>query len=243
MTFTYDGYRGLLALLREHGYEAAGYHDWREKDRCVILRHDIDYDLSPAVQFAGLEEKAGVASTYFVLLTSDFYNVFSKAGREKLRQIVSCGHEIGLHFDEAAYPAQMGNPAAIQKRILEERDILQEAAGVAIRTVSMHRPSKEILDADIEIPGMINSYGKTFFRDFKYLSDSRRNWREPAEEIIASEAYERMHILTHAFWYHEREESISDSVGRFIRAANQERYFQMKGNITELETILPEAEI
>lgn len=117
----------------------------------------------------------------------------------------------------------------------------RSAGGVS--TVSMHRPSRAILDADLTIPGMINSYGKTFFHDFKYLSDSRRRWREPVEQIVASEEYERLHILTHAFWYHETEESITDSVGRFIRAGNRERYSQMKDNITDLESILPEAEI
>ena len=51
---------------------------------------------------------------------------------------------------------------------------------------------------------MINSYGQTFFHDFKYLSDSRRRWREPVEEIIRSGTYDRLHILTHAFWYHKQ---------------------------------------
>lgn len=129
MTFTYDGYRGLLGLLRENGYAAAGYHDWQEKDRCVILRHDIDNDLSQAVKLAELEQTEGVASTYFVLVTSDFYNVFSKASRDRLRQIAGCGHTIGLHFDEMSYPEAMGDPEAIRDKILHERDILQEAVG------------------------------------------------------------------------------------------------------------------
>lgn len=243
MTFTYDGYRGLLMLLRDHGYEVADYHDWHEKDRCVILRHDIDTDLSQAVRFAQLEQQAGVKSTYFVLLTSDFYNVFSKTSRDRLRQIASCGHEVGLHFDEVSYPNAMGDPDAIRDRIFAERDALQKAVGGVISTVSMHRPSKAILDADLKIPGMINSYGKTFFHDFKYLSDSRRRWREPVEQIVASEEHARLHILTHAFWYHEKEETIGDSVGGFIRRANQERYDQMKDNITDLESIVTEDEI
>lgn len=129
MIFTYDGYRALLRLLRGCGYETANYHDWQEKEHCVILRHDIDTDLSQALRFAQLEQQEDVSSTYFVLLTSDFYNVFSKTNRDKLRQIADCGHEIGLHFDEAAYPEQMGDPDAIRERILKERDVLQETAG------------------------------------------------------------------------------------------------------------------
>lgn len=107
----------------------------------------------------------------------------------------------------------------------------------------MHRPSQAALEADCSIPGVVNSYGKTFFRDFKYLSDSRRRWREPVEEIIRSGTYDRLHILTHAFWYREEEEDISRTVGDFIRAANRERYRQMADNITDLPSIVREEEI
>lgn len=104
----------------------------------------------------------------------------------------------------------------------------------------MHRPSKATLEADLQIPGIVNSYGRTFFHDFKYLSDSRRRWREPVLDIIRSGEYDRLHILTHAFWYHGGEESISETVGSFIRSANRERYAQMRDNITDLASILPE---
>ena len=100
-----------------------------------------------------------------------------------------------------------------------------------------------MLEADLEIPGMINSYGQAFFKGFKYLSDSRRRWREPVDEIIASEAYEHLHILTHAFWYNESEISIHDSVKAFVNDGNRQRYFSMKSNITDLETIMREDEI
>ena len=107
-----------------------------------------------------------------------------------------------------------------------------------VTSVSMHRPSQATLDADLQIPGMINSYGQTFFHDFKYLSDSRRRWREPVEEIIRSGTYDRLHILTHAFWYHKADESITETVSAFIRSANAERYGQMQENITDLASIV-----
>lgn len=39
-------------------------------------------------------------STYFVLISSDFNNPFSKASINFLEQIQSYRHESGLHFDE-----------------------------------------------------------------------------------------------------------------------------------------------
>ena len=146
------------------------------------------------------------------------------------------GHEVGLHFDEKAYLE--GTPEETVSRILHERDILASILETPVTTVSMHRPSQATLDADLQIPGMINSYGQTFFHDFKYLSDSRRRWREPVEEIVASGRYDRLHILTHAFWYHQQEEPIEVTVRRFISSANQERYRQMEENITDLASIM-----
>ena len=116
--------------------------------------------------------------------------------------------------------------------------MLSALLGTPVTSVSMHRPSQATLDADLQIPGMINSYGQTFFHDFKYLSDSRRRWREPVEEIVASGRYDRLHILTHAFWYHQQEEPIEVTVRRFISSANQERYRQMEENITDLASIM-----
>lgn len=241
MDFSYAAYVRLLSLLREHAYETVDYHDYAGHPRCVILRHDIDTDLAQAVRFAELEAQESVRSTYFVLLRTDFYNPASSGSLEQLHRIQALGHEIGLHFDEKAYPA--GTPEETVQRILKEREVLSALLETEVSTVSMHRPSQATLDADLQIPGMVNSYGRTFFRDFKYLSDSRRRWREPVEEIIRSGTYDRLHILTHAFWYHQQEETLRESVERFITSANKERYRQLRENITDLESILREDEV
>lgn len=239
--FTYESYKNLIKLLWANSYQIKTYHTWQEADRCVILRHDIDTSLDKAVELAQVERELGVSSTYFVLLTSDFYNPASKGSLEKLRAIQHMGHELGLHFDEKAYPE--GTPEETVVRILYERDVLASILGTPVTTVSMHRPSRMTLEADLKIPGMVNSYEKTFFHDFKYLSDSRRRWREPVEEIIRTGEYDRLHILTHAFWYHEKDEPIETTVGRFIGSANRERYGQMMENITDLSSVLKEDEL
>lgn len=243
MQFTYQCYGKLLKKLREHGYQTADYESWRQKERCVILRHDVDNDIQKAVEMAAFEQEQGVASTYFVLLTSNFYNVFSGESGQALQKIVSCGHKIGLHFDEVRYPFLSGDMEGIGQKIAEEAEILGRAVGQKIDTVSMHRPSKEILEADLQIPGIINSYGKVFFQDFKYVSDSRRRWREPVEEIIASEQYERLHVLIHAFWYNRQELDLHDSVVRYVNGGSRQRYSWLKDNITDLEAIMPPEEI
>lgn len=243
MNFTYKSYENFINRLKVNGYSFVNYHNWNEHDRCVLLRHDIDEDIGKACFFADLEKSMGVQSTYFVLLTSNFYNVFSKEACDYLKKISDAGHEIGLHFDEARYPDVEGNTKKILELIRYEADILGKVIGKNITTVSMHRPSRGLLEADLKIPGMINSYSQTFFKDFKYLSDSRRRWREPIDRIIETRAYNRIHILTHAFWYNDEECDLHDSVSRYINDGNRCRYNWFLDNITDLESIMSPEEI
>lgn len=159
-----------------------------------------------------------------------------------LREISSCGHSIGLHFDEVRY-SDINTPDSACKHIIEEAKLLSLAIGKPVDTVSMHRPSRKILEADLEIPGMVNSYGKIYFNEFKYVSDSRRRWREPIEDIISTEKYKRLHILTHAFWYNDVEMNIHDSIAQFVNAGNMQRYRVEQENITDLQSIMTEDEV
>lgn len=239
MDFTYASYERLIKKIKEKNYKIVTYHDCRGHEKCIILRHDVDYDLSKAVEFAHFEYMCGgIKSTYFVLISSNFYNVLSKENAIRLQDILKYGHEIGLHFDEECYPEIIGNPPEICKKIIQEAELLSVVLGQPVTTVSMHRPSKAILEADLKVPGIINSYENFFFHNFKYISDSRRCWREPVEKIVEMECYEKLHILTHPFWYFDEERTIDETVKCFVNSANKQRYYQLNSNITDLNTIM-----
>ena len=238
MNFTYRDYSALIGLLRENGYAFSSYVNYPGKGKCVILRHDIDYSLEQAVKLARIEKDLGVRSTYFVLLSSDFYNPASSSSYRYLHEILDLGHDIGLHFDETAYSYER---FGMEYFIRKEARILSDLIDVNINSFSLHRPNHFSLETEIRIPGLINSYGEEFFHGFKYLSDSRRRWREPVEEIIQKGEFEKLHILTHAFWYHEEDLTISETILDFLRSASRERKLTMKDNITDLEHILLEA--
>lgn len=241
--FTYDSYHQLLELLTESGYKFIKYGDI-DNDYTVILRHDIDTSISKAVKLAELEHKwGGIQSTYFVLLTSNFYNVASRESIEGLKQILTLGHEIGLHFDEMSYPEMAGNPEEIKNCIIREANILGEILQHPIKVVSYHRPTKNILNAQLEIPGLINSYGYKYFQEYKYLSDSRHRWREPVLDIIRTKEYKKLHILTHAFWYNKNAKTISESVQEFVNAGNIYRWESMNENMSEFESIMPKENV
>ena len=177
-------------------------------------------------------------STYFVLVNSDFYNIRSLQSRKSLLRIISLGHEIGLHFDETCYSDT--SMEAIRYNIIQESSFLSEIIESKVAVVSMHRPSKSILDANIEIPEIVNSYSNRFFMEFKYLSDSRMRWREPVEEIIASQTFDRLHILTHAFWYSQDNVigNMHDVLLKYINNAMLERYNFLDDNFTDLQSVI-----
>ncbi|MCR4621561.1 MAG: hypothetical protein K5663_05705 [Clostridiales bacterium] len=235
MQFTYKAYISLLDLLRKNNYHFCAYDNYPRNSRCVILRHDIDYSLEQAIKLAETESSQGISSTYFVLLTSDFYNPASSASYQALHRIIELGHNIGLHFDETAY---IYDVIPLEYYIRKEARILSDLLDVNINCFSLHRPNRITLETGLRIPGLTNAYGEEFFMGFKYLSDSRRRWREPIEDIIKSNKYERLHILTHAFWYHEHEQNLHDSLNEFINTASSERLSGLRENITDLDSIL-----
>lgn len=245
MQFTYDAYINMLSKLRDKGYIFSNYNECRNLNgKIVILRHDIDYSLDKAVAFAELEAKMNVSSTYFVLLTSEFYNMMAKGNIEKIVNIKRLGHDIGLHFDETNYSRNYYNEnGGIKNVIVQEIKWLSEITGIGINSVSMHRPSKKMLNDNIDLSPIVNSYEDYFFKGFKYVSDSRRNWRENIDEIIESGAHEKLHILTHAFWYSEKESDLRETILNFIKAGNIDRFDILNVNITDLDKIVSLEEV
>lgn len=233
--FTFDGYKNLIMQLRFHGYNFANYFSYEHYKRCVILRHDIDISPKQALKMAQFEHDLSITSTYFVLVTSDIYNLFSQNNREIFYEIVQLGHEIGLHFDETAYSSNLH----LNNLVRREVAIIQEALGYKVRCISMHMPSAKTLLSDYKFPELVNSYGNTFFKEFKYLSDSNHHWREPVLDIIASQKFEKLHILTHPFWYHQSEISKLQTCKNLLNSSLVDEYQNLLTIVPDLNEMLP----
>lgn len=242
MEFTYTAYTELISLLRKNNYEICGYSNHADHSKCVILRHDVDYCLEKALSLAVLENSLDVSATYFILLSSDFYNVASQRDRDIICNIAKLGHSIGLHFDETAYDLS-GSDAGFEEMVEKERMILSNLLDLEVGAVSMHRPSKETLTADYKFKNAVNSYSGLFFKEFKYLSDSRSHWREPVLNIIKSNQYDRLHILVHSFWYSENGITAREAIRDYVNCANKERYLQLKGNIRDLNEFMKDVDV
>lgn len=162
MEFTYAAYEHLVVLLKGQGYTFANYKQaGLLPGKVVIMRHDVDFSLPKAVEMARLENRLGIESTYFVLLATDMYNVFSAQSHALLSEITALGHDIGLHFDEVRY--QGASLAEIKQHVLNEASILASAMGSEVDAVSMHRPSSAMLESDMQFGALYNSYSRPFF--------------------------------------------------------------------------------
>ena len=234
--FTYSSYSQLISNIVKNGYTFTNYHQHENVVNPCIICHDVDFDVEKALNLAKFEiDKHSLQTTYFILINTDFYNVFSNTVNQMIKEMIKMGHEIGLHFDETCYPSHC---LSIVEHIKKEITLLEQIIEHPVKAVSMHRPSKTTLEANLVIPCAVNRYSKLFFNDFKYLSDSRHNWKEDVESIVFSKQYSKLHISTHPIWFTEQKESCKDKLISFVNSANMKRYESMNNNFSNLDKIL-----
>jgi hypothetical protein len=203
--FTYHYYKEFIYRLREI-YRFTTFKEGKrivdESDSpLLILRHDIDMDLEPALRMAAMEKDLGICSTYFFMVGCPLYNVFSGSGAEQVRQILATGHYFGLHFDCALY----GDISAdnINHYVSTECHLLENFFQHPIEAVSFHRPGSLELGG-VRLNKLPNSYEMVSREKFEYFADSRGNWaRGNPLESEAFLAKKNLHICIHPIWWTE----------------------------------------
>lgn len=203
--FSYEDYRNIIQIVKETGLQA-GYKDALQRDRFIIMRHDVEYSVERAYELARVETSMDFASTYFFQWTNNSYNILSKKNMDMVKAIHERGHTIGLHFALNG----MTDMEQIRRQIVKEMQILSEMFGFTIDVFSIHRPSKDVLRENIKLPGILNAYQDEFFTfaetvtedtqiAVKYMSDANHIWRYgyPDKKNIVS--HNKVQILTHPF--------------------------------------------
>ena len=171
--FDLDHYGELLAAAEAGGYRFA-FFDHEPAPGDLFLRHDVDLSLEATRELSAFERDRGVTSTYFLMVSSVFYNLASSDGRATVAQLRADGHRVGLHAD---FPA-LG---------LDER---------FDPVVAWHNPDPEWMSVPLE--GAVNVMSAPWFDPATYRSDSNQHWRNgcPHEEIAAG-AFPWLQLLTH----------------------------------------------
>ncbi len=219
--FTHRNYRVFLQRFIDAGYEFAPFDKGAELLETgkpfVLLRHDVDLDLHRALRIAEIEADAGVHSTFFLLVRTDHYNLFSAESTDVVRRLLVLGHYLGLHFDVAAYP----NATAAEDlaaACAQEVTLLQSWFEREITMVSYHRPSALVLTGDRALSHPLpHTYMHLNTRSIRYMSDSRGQWRE-GEPTLTDTFRERkpFHILTHPIWWNERPTTPYEALQQYV---------------------------
>jgi hypothetical protein len=173
--FSLAGYRSLLQSFIDLGYESADYFTIRPNEKTIIFRHDIDFALGPAVKIAEIESEMGIQSTFFVLVSTEFYNLFSKENRVLLARLQGLGHRIGLHFDRSVHSGDLSKQ---EKAARIECSVLENLIGSEVLVTAFHLPaqSPEVLGRPGLFADRIHAYAPEFFTDIGYVSDGAGFW-------------------------------------------------------------------
>ncbi|MCX7353287.1 MAG: hypothetical protein NTY59_00355 [Alphaproteobacteria bacterium] len=197
--FSPGGYRALLEAFRVRGYEVRGFADAEPSQRHLILRHDLDITPEAALPLAQIEAEFSMRASYFVLVRGELYNAFATPQAQAIAALKTLGHEIGLHLDASLYA---DDDAAIAAGAAAECAALEVLAGVAVRTISFHRPVARLVGRTGPIAGRDNTYEARFVTEIGYCSDSAGGWHRgrPLDHPAIS-AGRALQLLTHPIWW------------------------------------------
>ncbi len=207
-SFSYAVFERLLADFRDAGYRVLDFPAaFRAASSpagapILLLRHDIDFDLEKALEMARLEHGLGLRATYFVLLRTGFYNVFSADSTRRIRDVLALGHTLGLHFDHGQYAAS-ANESETAEACRREAGMLSDWFETPIEIVSYHRPQPREIEGRPEgSRPLLNTYMKEVTRSIEYRSDSRGTWRygHPVESD-SFRSRQSMQLLIHPIWW------------------------------------------
>lgn len=226
--FTESGYRKILRSLREEGYNCATFDGPRD-GKHVVLRHDVDISMHRAAAIAKIEQEEGFKSTFFVLARSQFYCLAEKDILNLVASIKGMGHDLGLHFDGAAFGTINWTQASLAAAVSNERDLVEFLTRSEIKAVTYHNPDlSNLLEFRNEkIAGLVNGYSHRMKDSYVYCSDSNGYWRyEPMPSVI-KQGHEALYLLTHPEWWTPEAMSPAKRVARAIqgRADATQRFY------------------
>ena len=203
--FSLEKVEKLYGELLEKG---ASFHRMKELNGLkngIILRHDFDTEMDSALPFARMEHGLNIKSSYYFLLTARSYNLYSEHCRNILREVISLGHEIGLHFDASIYPNDR-----LEEAFLEEKGLLEVITMQEMYSMSLHDPAQD--GTYPYFNNIVNAYNWNIFSSKNYFSDSGFSFKATADQIITEAEHDIVQMLLHPTIYCIRNEEEPPSV-------------------------------
>ena len=156
-SFTHEHYESTLMEYLDAGYFVGGFREIiqnPDKEKFMILRHDIDTSLDIAFKIAEIDHRCGIKSSFFIRVHATGYNPFSLPNYKILQQILQMGHEIGLHVEPSL-------PRALNQNSLEfcdrQKAVLEAVIGTQIIGISTHEPAR--MDEPLLVEKLVSRWG------------------------------------------------------------------------------------
>ena len=198
--FSPSKYKLLLSSFKSLNIKFKKFNDNLSSGRNILMRHDIDFCPKRALEIAKLEKKLQVKSTFFFLINTKFYNLYSSENTKAVLEILKLGHEIGLHFDASLF----SHSKNINNECKKEIRALEQLVSRKINIISFHRPAKNFLSYEKKIANIEHTYMYKFFKKIDYCSDSEGRWRYSDPLSILEKKRDNdftLHLLTHPIWW------------------------------------------
>jgi hypothetical protein len=201
--FTLTHYRELCQLAVRR-YPITGYDSIPWGKRFVLWRHDIDISLNRGLRLSKIEHAIGIKATYFLNPHSEFYNLAEASQHAIVKEILSLGHDIGLHIDVGFFGEI--SESQLSDVIGREADYLYWLFGVMPVAFSFHNPVASTLKFEADTyGGLLNCYSKRFKTEVPYCSDSNGYWRFRRLHDVLNEAKDPcLQVLTHPGWWQDK---------------------------------------
>jgi len=167
----------------------------------VFLRHDIDADLLAAKKMSDIEHDLGIKSTYFVMIRSCVYNLFTENNFDYVKEIIKNKHDIGLHFDLAFCKK---NNHDFRESVKWETGLLEGLLGVKIASISYHQPDIETIQKQLEFENLHNVYNFKKLWGLNYYSDSNLDTSRIENfihDLTVSKGSFLSQLLIHPMWW------------------------------------------
>jgi hypothetical protein len=180
--FRYSELRKFLIFMKKN-CRIIPLKEWDGGDKDggeIIMRHDVDLSLTPAIRLAMLEKECSIKSTFFIMVTNTAYNPLSYDNRSKIIGLRNMGFEVGLHFDPSIYGDV--NAGKLRKMVGREAEVLKSITGEKVRSVSLHNPNR--FGAYPLFRGYKNAYDPRIFLPDIYLSDTWMRLRTDPYEFV-----------------------------------------------------------
>jgi len=174
--FTITTYTKLLKTLLSQGFSFCTFAMFikNPKEKCIILRHDVDLLPQNALLTAQLENELGIKASYYFRIVPESFNkiIINKIGK--------LGHEIGYHYEDLSFSKGDVDKAytSFCQNLYKIRELYP------VETISMHGSPMSKFDSrdiwqkyDYKKLGLIGEpYFDIDFSKVLYLTDTGRRW-------------------------------------------------------------------